>query len=144
MRAIVARVSEAAVHVDGRRLASIGAGLLVLVGVTHTDGPEQAAKLATKVAGLRILRDGDRDEAAAGSVGASALVVSQFTLYGDTSSGRRPSWQQAAPGPVAEPLIAAFVQRLRTAGVAVQTGRFGALMAVSSVNDGPFTLMLEV
>jgi D-tyrosyl-tRNA(Tyr) deacylase len=144
MRAIVQRVTEAAVRVDGEQLASIGAGLLVLVGITHTDGPEQAAKLASKVAGLRILRDGDRDEAAAAAVGAPVLVVSQFTLYGDTGSGRRPSWQQAAPGPVAEPLVAAFVQQLRAAGLAVHTGRFGALMAVSSVNDGPFTLMLEV
>ncbi len=144
MRAIVQRVSEAAVHVDGEQLAAIGAGLLVLVGVTHTDGPDQAAKLASKVAGLRILRDGDRDEAAATAIGAPVLVVSQFTLYGDTSSGRRPSWQQAAPGPVAEPLVDAFVQQLRTLGLNVWTGRFGALMAVSSVNDGPFTLVLDI
>jgi D-tyrosyl-tRNA(Tyr) deacylase len=144
MRAVVQRVSEAAVRVGDEQIAAIGAGLLVLVGITHTDRPAEAAKLAAKVAGLRILRDGGRDEAAADSIGAPVLVVSQFTLYGDTSSGRRPSWQQAAPGPLAEPLVAEFVQQLRHAGLAVQTGRFGATMAVSSVNDGPFTLTLEV
>ncbi len=144
MRAVVQRVSSASVTIDGRLTASIGAGLLVLIGVTHTDTAEHAAKLARKVAGLRILRDGDRDEAAAESIGAPVLAVSQFTLYGDTSAGRRPSWKQAAAGLVAEPLVDGFVDALRLAGLKVQTGTFGAMMAVESVNDGPFTLLLEV
>ncbi|MDQ2838214.1 MAG: D-aminoacyl-tRNA deacylase [Actinomycetota bacterium] len=143
MRAVVQRVSEAAVSVAGEQLAEIGAGLLVLVGVTHHDDLDTAAKLARKVAGLRILRDGDRDEAAADAIGAPALVVSQFTLYADTSSGRRPSWQQAAAGSHAEPLVTAFIDALRMHGLAVCTGRFGAMMAVRSVNDGPFTILLE-
>lgn len=144
MRAVVQRVTEAAVSVDGEQLAEIGPGLLVLVGVTHQDDLDAAAKLARKVAGLRILRDGERDEAAADAIGAPALVVSQFTLYANTSSGRRPSWQQAAPGPQAEPLVAAFADALRRHGLTVHTGRFGAMMAVHSVNDGPFTILLEV
>jgi D-tyrosyl-tRNA(Tyr) deacylase len=100
--------------------------------------------LARKIAGLRILRDGARDEAAADTLGAPVLVVSQFTLYGDASGGRRPSWQAAAPGPVAEPLVAAVVTELRRLGLPVETGIFGAMMAVSSVNDGPFTVLIEV
>ncbi|MEO6701376.1 MAG: D-aminoacyl-tRNA deacylase [Jatrophihabitantaceae bacterium] len=144
MRAVVQRVTSASVAVDGAVISEIGAGLLILLGITHSDSAEVAGKLARKVAGLRILRDGDRDEAAAATIGASALVVSQFTLYGDTTSGRRPSWQPAAPGPVAEPLVASFVEQLREAGLAVSTGQFGARMAVSSVNDGPFTVLLEL
>jgi D-tyrosyl-tRNA(Tyr) deacylase len=140
MRALVQRVTSASVAVDGESIAEIGSGLLILVGVTHADTEQVAAKLAAKVAGLRILRD----EVAAGASGAPALVVSQFTLYGDTSRGRRPSWQLAAPGPVAEPLVVAFAERLAELGLTVQTGRFGAQMAVSSVNDGPFTILLEL
>ncbi|MGI8667645.1 MAG: D-aminoacyl-tRNA deacylase [Jatrophihabitans sp.] len=143
MRAVLQRVSQAAVAVAGESIAEIGPGLLVLVGVTHQDTRHQATALARKVAHLRILRDGDRDEAAASAIGAAALVVSQFTLYADTGSGRRPSWQRAAPGALAEPLVADFVQELRAFGLTVHTGRFGAMMAVSSVNDGPFTLLLE-
>jgi D-tyrosyl-tRNA(Tyr) deacylase len=144
MRAVVARVSEAAVTVEGIEIARIAAGLLVLVGVTHTDSAHTAAQLAGKVAGLRILRDGLRDEAAAETIGAAALIVSQFTLYGDTARGRRPSWQQAAAAPVAEPLVQAFAEALAGRGLRVQTGRFGATMAVHSVNDGPFTILLEL
>ncbi len=144
MRAVVQRVTQASVTVDGQVVGRIGAGLLALVGVTHTDTPAQAAKLARKIAGLRILRDGARDEAAADALGAPVLVVSQFTLYGDTVKGRRPSWQAAAPGPVAEPLVDAVVSELRQLGLPVETGIFGAMMAVSSVNDGPFTVLVEV
>ena len=115
-------------------------GLLVLVGVTHSDSPDTARRLATKVHELRILRD---DESCS-STGAPILVVSQFTLYARTDKGRRPSWSLAAPGEVAEPLVAAVVDELRRRGAPVQTGVFGAMMAVSSVNDGPFTLLVEV
>jgi D-tyrosyl-tRNA(Tyr) deacylase len=144
MRAVVQRVTSASVHVDGELVGQIGAGLLALVGVTHTDTPAHAAKLARKIAGLRILRDGDRDEAPADALGAPVLVVSQFTLYGDTAGGRRPSWQAAAPGPVAEPLLAAVVTELKRLGLPVETGIFGAMMTVASVNDGPFTVLVEI
>jgi D-tyrosyl-tRNA(Tyr) deacylase len=144
MRAVLQRVTAASVAVDGEPIARIGTGLLILLGVRDGDTPETAAQLAGKVAGLRILRDGRRDEAAAETIGAEVLVVSQFTLYGDTARGRRPSWQQAAAGPVAEPLVQAFADELAGRGLRVQTGRFGAMMAVSSVNDGPFTLLLEL
>ena len=144
MRAVVQRVTSASVAVDGGVVGQIGTGLLALVGVTHTDTAAHAVKLARKIAGLRILRDGDRDEAAADTLGAPVLVVSQFTLYGDASGGRRPSWQAAAPGRVAEPLVAAVVTELRRLGLPVETGIFGAMMAVSSVNDGPFTVLIEV
>ncbi|MFL6162334.1 MAG: D-aminoacyl-tRNA deacylase [Jatrophihabitantaceae bacterium] len=144
MRAVVQRVTSASVSIDGLVIGQIGAGLLALVGVTHTDTAAHAVKLARKIAGLRILRDGDRDEAAADSSAAPVLVVSQFTLYGDTARGKRPSWQAAAPGSVAEPMLAVLVAELRQLGLPVETGRFGAMMAVASVNDGPFTLLLEV
>jgi D-tyrosyl-tRNA(Tyr) deacylase len=144
MRAVLQRVTEASVSVDGEPIARIGAGLLILLGVRDGDTAQTAARLAGKVAGLRILRDGERDDAAAGLIGAEALVVSQFTLYGDTARGRRPSWQLAAAGPVAEPLVQAFAEALAGQGMRVQTGRFGAMMAVHSVNDGPFTLLLEL
>jgi D-tyrosyl-tRNA(Tyr) deacylase len=116
-----------------------GQGLVVLVGVTHDDTVERAASLATKVWGLRILDD----ERSASDAGAPLVVVSQFTLYADTRKGRRPSWSAAAPGPVAEPLVEAFVGRLRGLGATVSTGRFGADMRVALVNDGPRTLVLE-
>ncbi|WP_337059833.1 D-aminoacyl-tRNA deacylase [Kineococcus sp. G2] len=141
MRAVVQRVSRARVTVDGEETGALdGPGLLVLVGVTHGDGPDEAARLARKVAELRVLR-GERSVL---QEGAGVLLVSQFTLYGDTRRGRRPSWTAAAPGPVAEPLVDAVADALRAAGVPVATGRFGADMAVELVNDGPVTLLLEV
>ncbi len=140
MRAVVQRVVRASVTVAGRRVAEIGTGLVVLVGVTHADGPEQAAALARKVHGLRILRD---ERGVADLPGAAVLVVSQFTLYGDTRKGRRPSWAAAAPGPVAEPLVDAVVDELRRLGARVETGRFGADMLLELANDGPVTVLLE-
>lgn len=144
MRAVVSRVSEASVVVDGEVVGELTSpGLLVLLGVTHTDTVISATKMAAKIAGLRILRGATGDVSAL-ELGAPLLVVSQFTLYGDTSKGRRPSWSAAAPGPQAEPLVDATVKALRDNGLSVATGVFGAMMAVSSVNDGPFTLVLEV
>lgn len=143
MRAVLQRVSSASVTVAGEIRGEIGAGLLVLVGVSRTDTEAEARWLAGKVAGLRVLRDGDRDEASAASTGAPVLIVSQFTLYADLTSGRRPSWQAAAPATTAEPLVTAFCNELRTLGLPVATGEFGATMAVASVNDGPLTLLLE-
>jgi D-tyrosyl-tRNA(Tyr) deacylase len=143
VRAVVQRVSRASVSVEDDIVGQIGPGLLVLLGVTHDDDPQIAATMADKVARLRILRDGNRDESAAVDLTAPVLVVSQFTLYADTRRGRRPSWSAAAPGAVAEPLVSAFVAALKTLGLPVQTGRFGAIMAVDSVNDGPLTILLE-
>jgi len=141
VRAVVQRVSEASVTVDDELVGSIaGAGLVVLVGVTHSDSAEQARKLAGKIYELRIL-DGEKSAADAG---ASLLVISQFTLYADTAKGRRPSWSAAAPGPIAEPLVDEVVAELRQRGATVATGRFGAHMQVHLVNDGPLTLVLEV
>ena len=141
MRAVLQRVSRASVVVDGAVVGAVeGEGLLVLVGVTHDDGPEQADRLARKVAELRLLR-GERSVLDAG---AGVLVVSQFTLYGDARKGRRPSWSAAAPGPVAEPLVDEVCARLRERGVLVATGVFGADMVVELVNDGPVTLVLDV
>ena len=141
MRAVVQRVSRARVTVEGEEVGALdGPGLLVLLGVTHGDGPEQAERTARKVAELRVLR-GERSVLEAG---AGVLLVSQFTLYGDTRRGRRPTWAAAAPGPVAEPLVDAVAAALRGRGVRVATGRFGADMAVELVNDGPVTLLLEV
>ncbi|HZZ97420.1 MAG TPA: D-aminoacyl-tRNA deacylase [Jatrophihabitantaceae bacterium] len=140
MRAVVQRVASASVTVAGEQIAAIETGLLVLVGVTHGDLPETAAALARKIHGLRILR-GERsvaDEPAAG-----VLLVSQFTLYGEARKGRRPTWAAAAPGEVAEPLVEALAAELRKLGTTVQTGRFGADMAVALVNDGPVTVVLE-
>jgi len=145
VRALVQRVTEARVSVDGEFIGEIGAGLCVLVGVTHDDDESRAAKLASKVANVRIFDD----ESGALNyslveTGGAALVVSQFTLYGDTARGRRPSWVAAARPEQAEPLIAAFVRELAALGVPVSTGRFRAEMLVALVNDGPVTLMLEV
>jgi len=140
MRALVQRVERASVRVDGEVVGAIGTGLLVLVGVTHADDASDAVRLARKVHTLRILR-GERS--IADSPGAGVLVVSQFTLYGDVGKGRRPSWSAAAPGSVAEPLVAAFCAELRDLGVALETGIFGADMRVELVNDGPVTLLLE-
>ncbi|MDQ1743010.1 MAG: D-aminoacyl-tRNA deacylase [Pseudonocardiales bacterium] len=143
MRAVLQRVSSASVTVAGELRGEIGAGLLVLVGVSRTDTGAEARWLAGKVAGLRVLRDGQRDEASAASIGAPVLVVSQFTLHADLTSGRRPSWQAAAPAASAEPLVTAFCTELRALGLPVATGEFGATMAVHSVNDGPLTLLVE-
>jgi D-aminoacyl-tRNA deacylase len=141
VRAVVQRVTEASVTVGERVVGAIGEpGLLVLVGVTHQDTSQTAAKLAAKLWGLRILEG----EKSCSDVGAPLLVISQFTLYGDTRKGRRPTWQAAAPGPVAEPLVDAVVAALRSLGARVETGIFGAHMAVSLVNDGPVTILLEL
>lgn len=143
MRGVLQRVTRASVSVDGEVIGECpGPGALVLVGVTHEDTLEQAKTLARKIAELRIFEDEtsiqDRAEEA------SVLVVSQFTLYGDVRKGRRPSWSKAAPGPVAEPLVDAVVEELRNRGIHVETGRFGAMMSVELVNDGPYTLVIEV
>jgi D-aminoacyl-tRNA deacylase len=137
----VQRVSRASVTVDGARIASIDSGLLVLVGVTHTDDAATAAALARKVHGLRILR-GERS--VADDPAAAVLVVSQFTLYGDARKGRRPTWAAAASGEFAAPLVDAVVGELRRLGATVATGRFGADMAVELVNDGPVTVQLDL
>ncbi len=140
MRLVVQRVSEARVTVAGEVVGEIArAGLLVLVGVTHDDAVEDAARLAEKVFTLRILTD----EQSCAQLGAPLLVVSQFTLYADTRKGRRPSWNAAAPRPMSEPLVQAFVDTLRALGAEVATGVFGADMAVSLTNDGPVTLILD-
>lgn len=140
MRAVVQRVTRASVTVGGQVVGSIDEpGLVVLLGVTHDDGPAQVELIARKVAELRILRD----ERSAVDVGAPVLVVSQFTLYADTRKGRRPTWNAAAPGPVAEPLVEDVVAALRARGLRVETGAFGADMAVELVNDGPVTILLE-
>jgi D-aminoacyl-tRNA deacylase len=140
VRAVVQRVTSASVTVEGSVTGEIGPGLLVLVGVTHTDDAATARTLARKVHELRIL-DGERSAA---DLGAPLLVVSQFTLYGDARKGRRPTWTAAAPGPVAEPLVDAVVAELRARGAHTETGVFGADMQVALVNDGPFTVLLEV
>ncbi|MEU3494688.1 D-aminoacyl-tRNA deacylase [Kitasatospora cineracea] len=143
MRAVVQRVAGAAVTVDGETVGAIeGPGLCVLVGVTHEDTPAQAAQLARKLWTLRLFPGSP--EQSCSELGAPLLVISQFTLYGDARKGRRPTWNAAAPGPVAEPLVDAVVAELRTLGAKVETGRFGADMQVSLVNDGPFTVLLEV
>jgi len=141
VRAVLQRVSSASVTVDGVVVGALDRpGLLALVGVTHEDGPEQVDTMARKISELRILRE----ERSVVDVGAPVLVVSQFTLYADTRKGRRPSWSNAAPGPVAEPLVDAVVEALRARGVEVVTGRFGAMMDVALVNDGPVTLVVDV
>jgi D-tyrosyl-tRNA(Tyr) deacylase len=141
VRAVVQRALEAHVTVDGVTVGALPrAGLVVLVGVTHTDTADDARKLAAKVHHLRIL-DGERSAA---DVDAPLLVVSQFTLYADTRKGRRPSWSAAAPGDVAAPLVDELVAELRRRGAAVETGAFGAHMQVHLVNDGPVTLIVEV
>jgi D-tyrosyl-tRNA(Tyr) deacylase len=144
VRAVVQRVSGATVTVGGEVVGSIGPGLLVLLGVTHGDGPGTAAVLAGKIWNLRVFDDGrGRMDRSVADVGGEVCVVSQFTLYGDTRKGRRPSWADAAPGAVAAPLVEAVVAALRGLGATVATGRFGATMAVASVNEGPVTLLLE-
>lgn len=143
MRVLVQRVVSARVLVDGRQVGAIapdGQGLLALVGVTHTDDVTLVRKMAEKLWRLRILEY----QLSAADTAAPILVVSQFTLYADTAKGRRPSWNAAAPGPVAEPLVGEFVAALRDLGAHVETGVFGAHMSVELVNDGPVTVLLEL
>ena len=153
MRAVIQRATSGEVRVDGTVVGRLAVdpreggesgcekrqGLVVLLGVQRGDGPEQVATVARKIAELRIL-DG---ELSAADAGAPILVISQFTLYGDTRKGRRPSWAHAAPGEEAEPLVDAVVADLRGRGLHVETGQFGAMMEVSLVNDGPFTVLVE-
>jgi D-tyrosyl-tRNA(Tyr) deacylase len=159
VRAVIQRVDGARVTVAGEVVGAIeGPGLCVLVGATHNDTAQTAARLADKVYDLRLfdaeslggrladrcLPPGGPRELSASDLGLPVLVVSQFTLYGQTRKGRRPTWDQAAPGPVAEPLVHAFATRLRARGALVAEGRFGAAMRVELVNDGPVTLLVEM
>lgn len=145
MRALVQRVSAASVTVDGEVVGAIGPGLCVLIGVTHDDGPDHARKLAAKLAKLRVLDDdaGVMNRSVLDE-GGEVLVVSQFTLYGSTAKGNRPSWIDAARPEHAEPLIDDVVAALREHGLTVATGRFRTEMAVALVNDGPVTVLLEI
>jgi D-tyrosyl-tRNA(Tyr) deacylase len=144
MRALVQRVTGARVRVEGDVIGEIGPGLCVLVGVTHDDTEASARKLAEKVWHLRVFDDADGVmNVALGAVGGAALVVSQFTLYGDTRRGRRPSWAAAAPPEHAERLVDAFAASLRDLGADVATGKFAARMQVELVNDGPVTLLID-
>jgi D-tyrosyl-tRNA(Tyr) deacylase len=144
MRAVVQRVSKASVSVDGRTVGNIGQGLVVLLGVTHDDGEEEAKFLAGKIANLRIFADDEgKFNLSALELNREALVVSQFTLYGDTRKGRRPSFTEAAPPDIAAPLVDKFVRYLRQEGLHVETGIFGAMMVVEIHNDGPVTIILE-
>ncbi|MEZ5310912.1 MAG: D-aminoacyl-tRNA deacylase [Microthrixaceae bacterium] len=145
MRALVQRVTEASVSVDGQVVGAIGSGICVLVGVTHDDTAEIARKVAAKLRGLRIFDDDNAVmNVSLEDSGGSALVISQFTLYGSMERGRRPSWVAAAPGQLAEPLVEAVAGELESCGIAVQRGVFGADMLVSLVNDGPVTVMIEM
>ncbi len=149
MRAVVQRVSAARVVVDAVTVGELDLsggrqGLTVLLGVTHTDTVEQSRAMADKVWRLRILDDADGGRVGAADLGAPILLVSQFTLYGDTGKGRRPSWGAAAPAAIAEPLVDAVGEQLQALGATVATGRFGAHMLVESVNDGPVTILLEL
>jgi len=140
VRAVVQRVLQAAVTVDGRIVGELAEpGLLVYLGVTHHHGPDEIAWMARKIREVRILRE----ERSVSDLDAPVLVVSQFTLYGDARKGRRPTWLAAAPGPVSEPVYEALCAELERLGTPVQRGLFGADMRVSSVNDGPVTLLLE-
>src|SRR6266851_10066449 len=144
MRAIVQRVSEARVKIDGETVGEVGCGLLVLLGVAKSDTIEQARWLADKIVTLRIFNDEEgkmnRDVA---EIGGAILIVSQFTLYGDCSKGRRPSFIDAAPPEMAIPLYEAFINGIKAHGIPTVTGRFGAMMQVELINDGPVTLILE-
>ena len=140
MRAVVQRVSEASVSIDGKVVGKLDVpGLVVLLGVTHDDGPDEVAWMARKIWGLRILRE----ERSASDVDAPILVVSQFTLYGDARKGRRPTWVAAAPGETSEPVYDGLCDALEGLGATVARGRFGADMQVTLVNDGPVTVILE-
>jgi D-tyrosyl-tRNA(Tyr) deacylase len=145
VRALVQRVTRASVTVDGEVVGEIGPGLCVLVGVTHTDDEPTARKMAERIYNLRVLADDDGVmNRSVADKGQEVLVVSQFTLYGDTSKGRRPSWLAAAQPDAAEPLVTAVVEALRELGARVATGRFRTEMAVELVNDGPVTVILEL
>jgi len=145
MRAVVQRVARAGVVVDGDTVGSIGPGLCALVGVTHDDAEPQARKLAERLWKLRIFADEEgKMNRSVADVGGEVLVISQFTLYGDTRKGNRPSYIEAARPEVAEPLVDEVVEHLRSLGAEVATGRFGADMVVELVNDGPVTVTLEV
>jgi len=140
MRAVLQRVTSASVSVEGQTVARLdGPGLVVLLGVTHDDGPTETAWMVRKIRDLRIMRD----ERSVAELEAPVLVVSQFTLYGDARKGRRPTWNAAAPGPVAEPVYLAVCEGLEALGTHVERGVFGADMAVHLVNDGPVTMVLE-
>ena len=144
MRAVLQRVSRATVVIDGETVGAIPRGLLVLLGVAEADTEKEARWLAEKVAGLRVFNDeAGKMNLGVAEVGGGVLVVSQFTLYGDCRKGRRPSFIAAAPPEVAVPLYEAFVNALRALGLPVATGRFGAMMQVELVNDGPVTLILD-
>ena len=144
MRLVIQRVSEASVSVDAQVVGSIGRGLVVLIGVTHDDGEGEARFLANKTANLRIFADDEgKFNRSALDVAGDALVVPQFTLYGDTRKGRRPNFVQAAPPEIAEPLVEQFVSFLEEEGLHVETGVFGAMMTVKIHNDGPVTIILE-
>ena len=143
MKAVLTRVTRAAVRVDGEIVGEIDGGdtggILALVGVGRDDAPDSWETMARKIAELRILEG----EVSVADAGAPVLVVSQFTLYGRTAKGRRPSWADAAPGEEAEPVIEYIIERLRERNIAVESGQFGAMMRVSSVNEGPFTVLVE-
>jgi D-tyrosyl-tRNA(Tyr) deacylase len=144
MRIVLQRVSQASVTIEGRQAGRIGAGFCLLVGFTHADTAEQVDWMVEKVAGLRVFGDaGGKMNLALADVGGAVLVVSQFTLYGDAAKGRRPSFIDAAPPEVAIPLYERFCAGLRGRGLPVETGEFGAMMAVEIHNDGPVTLILE-
>jgi D-tyrosyl-tRNA(Tyr) deacylase len=144
MRLVLQRVSRATVTIDGRVAGAIGRGYCLLVGFTQADTADQVVWMADKVAGLRIFADADdKMNLSLGEVGGAVLVVSQFTLYGDASKGRRPSFVDAARPEIAIPLYERFIAELRARGLEVKTGVFGAMMQVELVNDGPVTLVLE-
>jgi len=144
MRAVVQRVSQARVIIDGEVTGQIGHGFLVLLGITHSDTVEQARWLAEKIISLRVLNDAEgKMNVGLEEMGGEVLVVSQFTLYGDCRKGRRPSFIDAAPPDTAVPLYEAFIEEVRARGIRAATGRFGAMMQVQLTNDGPVTLILE-
>jgi D-tyrosyl-tRNA(Tyr) deacylase len=144
MRAVLQRVTRASVKVEGETVGEIGAGLLVLLGVARDDTGEDARYLLEKIMGLRVFADAEgRMNLSVAEVGGALLVVSQFTLYGDVRRGRRPSWSEAAPPEVAEPLYELFVGEARRTGLVVETGGFGRMMEVELVNDGPVTILID-
>lgn len=144
MRAVIQRVSSASVSIGGRTVGAVGTGFLILLGVTHGDGEREADYLAAKCAALRVFRDSeDKMNLSLKDVGGGALVVSQFTLYGDCRKGNRPAFVAAARPETAVPLYQRFIQKLREAGVPVETGEFGADMEVSLCNDGPVTILMD-